>query len=63
MWRVSYCLYGLVYTSEVYSSLQGCIDEIHRHWSYFGFDAMEWFKIEEKYDGLWHQRGFTKMGE
>ena len=63
MWRVSYCLYGLVYTSEVYSSLQGCIDEIHRRWCDFGFNAMEWFKIEEKYDGLWHQRGFAKMGD
>jgi hypothetical protein len=22
---------------------------------------MSWFKIEEKYDGLWHQRGFIRM--
>lgn len=63
MWRVSYSLYGLVYTSKVFPSLQWCIDEIHQRWSDFGYDAMGWFRIEEKYDGVWHQRGFTKMGD
>ena len=60
MWRVSYSLYGLSYTSDTYSSLQECINELHRWWGAFNFDAMDWFKIEEKYDGLWHQRGFYK---
>ena len=61
MWRITYSIYGLSYTSATYSSLQICLDELKKRWNDFGFDSMSWFKIEEKYDGLWHQRGFIRM--
>ena len=52
MWRITYSIYGLSYTSATYSSLQICLDELKKRWSDFGFDSMNWFKVEEKYDGL-----------
>lgn len=60
MWRVTYSVYGLTYTSANYSCLQDCINELKKRWVDYG-SSMEWFKIEEKYDGLWHKRGFMKM--
>ena len=59
MWRVTYSIYGLAYTTNC-SCLQECVDILKKRWADYGVH-MKWFKIEEKYDGLWHQRSFMKM--
>lgn len=60
MWRVSTCIFGLVCGSDL-SSLQECLDEVKRQWSIVGIENMDWYRIEEFFDGKWYQRGFVRM--
>ena len=60
MWRVSTCVFGLVCGSN-FSSLQECLDEVKRQWCIVGIENMEWYRVEEFFDGKWYQRGFVKM--
>ena len=60
MWRVSTCVFGLIRSFDFFS-LQECLDEIKRQWSVVGIENMEWYRIEEFFEGKWRQRGFVKM--
>lgn len=62
MWRLTTSIFGLPYCQTL-ESLQDCLCEIQRQWRDYGFDAMDWFRIEENYNGEWRQRGFIKMDE
>ena len=62
MWRVTTSIFGFVFDFS-FNYLQECIDELHRQWAMMGFGNMNWYRIEEFFDGKWYQRGFQKMDE
>jgi len=60
MWRVSISIVGFVVTT-IFSDLSQCLEFIPEQIHEYGITMVLWYRVEEKYNGIWQQRGFTKV--